>query len=64
MSIDLRDIDKLDETISFRIPEFTKHLIDKMPNKYRRKMNEEVLKTISKVIHESKFDPNNYLKSE
>ena len=64
MSADIKDIDKLDETISFRIPEFTKHLIDKMPLKYRRKMNEEVLKTIAKAIHASKFDPNMYLKSE
>jgi len=64
VSHELIDIDKKDDTISFRISIFTKSLVDKMPQKYRRKMNDEVLVTIAKVIHESKFDPNLYLKSE
>lgn len=61
--MDLTETDKLTELYSLRIPEITKAEVDRLPAALQKKLNHEILITIAKVIHESKFDPNLYLKS-
>lgn len=56
------EIDKLTETFSLRIPEITKHMIDGLSKADKNKLNEAILITIAKTIHESKFDARLYLK--
>jgi hypothetical protein len=56
------EIDKLPETFSLRIPEITKHMIDGLSKADKNKLNEAILITIAKTIHESKFEPQLYLK--
>ena len=61
---DLRDIDKLEENYTLRIPEITKHKIDKLPKNIRDTLNYEILITIAHVLHEADFDPRLYLSSD
>jgi hypothetical protein len=56
------EIDKLTETFSLRIPEITKHHIDKLSKAEKVRLNEAVLLAIAKAIHDSKFDPRLYLR--
>ena len=58
------EIDKLTETFSLRIPEITKHHIDKLSKAEKVRLNEAVLLTIAKCLHESKFDARLYLKEQ
>lgn len=57
------DTDKLTEIYSLRIPEITKIEIDRLPAHLKNKINHEILITIARIIHESKFDPTMHLKS-
>jgi hypothetical protein len=57
-------IDKLTETHSFRIPEITKHKIEQLPGGWKKKLNEALLMTIAKTLHEAEFDYIKYLSSE
>ena len=57
-------IDKLTETYTLRIPEVTKVNLDHLPAPLKNKLNNEILLTMARVIHESKFDPSLYLSSE
>ena len=60
---ELRDIDKLTEMFSIRIPEVLKTEIDRLSVQARKDLNDAVLIAMTKVVHLSKFDPNDYLKS-
>jgi hypothetical protein len=53
----------LTEIYSLRIPEITKIEIDRLPAHLKNKINHEILITIARIIHESKFDPTMHLKS-
>ena len=61
---DLPTIDKLTETYTLRIPEITKSEIDRLPPLLKSKLNNEILLTMARVIHESKFDASLYLSAE
>lgn len=56
------ECDKLTETFSLRIPEITKHMIEGMSKADKNKLNEAILLTIARTIHESKFEARLYLK--
>lgn len=56
--------DKLTEEYTLRIPEVTKNYIDKLSPTFRKRMNNEILKTMARVVHESKLDYSQYLSSE
>jgi len=62
---DLGDIDKLTELYSIRIPEALKMHIDKLSPSRRRALNEAVLISMARFVHEARFDSEylNYLKS-
>ena len=60
----MNEIDKLTETFSLRIPEITKRLIDGLSKPDKTKLNEAILLTIAKCLHDAKFDPRLYLKTE
>lgn len=57
----IADIDKKDETYSFRLPEITKKLLDKLPASLKNELNEALLLTCTEIIHKSKFNPRLYL---
>lgn len=59
--IALTDIDKLDETYSFRLPEVTKKQLDKLPSSLKKKLNLKFLYATAEILHESKFDARLYL---
>ena len=59
--ITLADIDKLDETHSFRLPEVTKKQLDKLPPSLKKKLNFKFLLVIAEILHEAKFNPRDYL---
>lgn len=61
--MDICETDKLTETFSLRVPEVTKAEIDRLPLNLKNKLNHDILITMAKIIHESKFDPSLYLKS-
>lgn len=56
--------DKLTEQFMIRIPEITKTEIDKLSAEIKKRLNKELLVTMARVIHESKFNPTIYLKEE
>ena len=57
----LSDIDKLDETYSFRLPEVTKKQIEKLSPDFRKKLCMKLLLTTAEILHESNFNPRAYL---
>lgn len=59
--INLTDIDKLDETYSFRLPEVTKKQLDKLPSSLKKRLNLKFLLATAEILHESKFDARLYL---
>jgi hypothetical protein len=61
---ELKDIDKLIESITFRCPEFTKHQTDKLSPAWKKKLNESLLIATARILHDASFDPTVYLKSE
>jgi hypothetical protein len=56
--------DKLLEAITFRCPEFTKALTDKLSPTWKKKLNEALLIATARILHDAAFDPSIYLKSE
>lgn len=62
--ITLADIDKLDETHSFRLPEVTKKQLDKLSPPLKKQLNLKILLVIAEVLHESKFNPRDYLSTK
>jgi len=57
------ETDKLDAIYQIRLPSLTKSMIERLPSPWKKKLNAEILKTISRVLHESNFKPSLYLKS-
>jgi len=58
------DVDKLDETYSFRIPECTKKQIDKLSRDQKKELNMKLLLTTAEVLHKVDFDPRHYLSTK
>jgi hypothetical protein len=61
---DIDDIDKCTEVFSLKIPEVTKLKLDKLSPSIKKKLREEILYAMARVLHDADFDPNLYLKSE
>ena len=57
------ETDKLMETYSFRIPEVTKMLIEKLSRSQKNNLNRRLLIEVSRAIHDANFIPELYLKS-
>lgn len=57
-------MDKRTETYSLRVPEITKTKIDRLSPVWKSELNDKLLLTIAKVLHDSEFDPKIYLSSE
>ena len=62
--MNLTDIDKLDETFTFRLPEATKKQIDKLPPELKKKLSIKLLLSVAEILHESDFDPRRYLSTK
>jgi len=60
----LRDIDKRTADFSLRIPEITKSKIDKLSGSMKRRLNDCLLLTMDRVLHEAEYVPGKYLKSD
>jgi hypothetical protein len=59
---ELKDVGKLLEALSFRCPERTKHLVDKLSPTWKKKLNESLLITTARLLHDADFDPMMYLR--
>lgn len=56
--------DKLTEEFTIRIPEITKNLIKQLDSQQKKRLNEAILVTMARALHDAKFDPSKYLKSD
>ncbi len=63
MANDLQ-IGKLSATFTMRIPEPTKDSLDKLNSSFKKKLNEELLLVMARILHEAAFDPSVYLRDE
>ena len=59
----LRDIDKRTADFSLRIPEITKAKIDRLSGSMKRRLNDCLLLTMDKLLHEADYIPGRNLKS-
>jgi hypothetical protein len=57
-------VDKLVEEYTLRIPEVTKRRLDRLTKPQRKQMNELLLVSMAKFLHEANFDPSRYLAEE
>lgn len=64
MMMTLTDIDKLDDTFTFRLPEVTKKHIEKLPTDLKKKLNIKLLLSVAEILHEADFDPRKYLSTK
>lgn len=53
--------DKLTETYSLRVPEVTAVALSKMSAHWKCELNRRLLVAMAKTIHDSKFNPCDYL---
>jgi rRNA-processing protein FCF1 len=58
------ETDPLNEQYALRIPTVTKRKLDKLSRAQKKALNEQLLITIARAIHESEFTPSEYLKEE
>ena len=56
------EMDKKLETISVRVPSITKSKVDKLNATQKKALNEAILVTVARAIHDAEFDPSKYLK--
>jgi hypothetical protein len=64
MAIELNEMDKRTEIYPIRVPEITKHHLDKLSPKQKSELNEKILLAIAEAIHMANFDPKLYLASD
>lgn len=57
------ETDKLDAIYQVRLPSLTKSMVDRLPAPWKKKLNAEILKTVSRILHDANFRPSLYLKS-
>lgn len=58
------DIGKRTETYSIRIPENLHQRIAKLSDHWKRRMANEILIAMARIVHEAEFDPTFYLKDD
>lgn len=58
------EYDKLSDNFSIRVPAITKKHLDRLTPAQKKILNEKILFTISKVLHDADFNPTKYLKEE
>ena len=58
------ETDKRTEEFTLRVPTILKAEVDRLSSHFKRRLNDRILVTMAKVIHEAKFDPRRYLVSE
>ena len=58
------EIDKCTENFNIRIPEITKHYLDRLPQNLKSRLKDMILRDMEKIIHESMFTPGKYLKTD
>jgi len=56
------EMDKKLETISVRVPSITKSKVDRLNPTQKKALNEAILVTVARAIHDAEFDPSKYLK--
>ena len=56
------EMDKKLETISVRVPSITKSKVDRLNPTQKKALNEAILVTDARAIHDAEFDPSKYLK--
>lgn len=56
------EMDKRLKTVSVRVPDVTKIGVDKLDAKQKKDLNEDILVTIARHLHNAAFDPSKYLK--
>ncbi len=61
---ELQDIDKLEVNFTLRIPEVTKRQLERLPAAMKKKLNNRILLTMARTLHDADYDPRKYLKSE
>jgi len=61
--MDHLETDKLTETYTLRLPEILKVDVDRLSPVHKKKMHHKILLVMAETVHESKFDPNIYLKT-
>jgi len=57
-------IDKRESLYSFRLPEVTKKMLDKLPSALKKELNDSLLFACAQIIHKSRFDPRLYLTTD
>ncbi len=57
------ETDTVDALYTFRLPEITKILIDKLPPEQKKILNRKLLVTMARVLHDNEFKPSVYLKA-
>jgi hypothetical protein len=60
----MTEIDKLDDTFTFRMPEVTKKYVEKLPSDLKKKLNIKLLLSVAEILHEANFDPRKYLSTK
>lgn len=58
------ETDKLHGNYALRIPLITQDLIEKLPKKFKKKLNKEIMLSMARIIHESRFEPTEYLSTK
>jgi hypothetical protein len=58
------DIDKKEVTYAFRLPAFTKFLLEQLSPSQKAKLNEALLMTCARVLHHIDFNPSRYLSTK
>lgn len=56
--------DKLEKQYTFRIPEVLEKYIKDLSPSEKKRMHEEIIRIMAKMVHDSRFDPSLYTSSE
>lgn len=54
-------MEKLTEVYTLKVPEMLKGMVDRLNPELKTKMNHEIRIIMAKIVHESKFRPEDYL---
>ena len=58
------DTDKRNEKFEIRIPDCLKFELEKLSKHDKSRLNDALLVTMAKEIHNARFDPESYLKTD
>lgn len=62
--MDNLDMDKCTEQFTLRIPEVLKGDLDKLTKAQKTALIQKIILVMAKAVHNSKFDPEFYIKSD